>query len=395
MNHVQPNLPTAGAASNTGSTETAQLYMLQPHDLASSYALITDDAAQIKVGLQALHEALQQHPAHGVARIDDALQQLGQIEMTLMPTTYVTGTTLKSEHADVVDGLMNIKHVQSPEPAKVVAATLLNAAQACLKLLHTFPAFDTVEATRLRNGFAAFAQLYARICGVQTTTAATHAAAFAPTAVAFTNGPTLPDPATAQVDYLWVWQQGHWVFLTLIQGLTLAFRRLRAAADRDDQAAMRQELATATALMWASGAAMKLAGNFDKQIYQEDIRATMVIGDPKSMVEIEVSGIMFWDHHYLVNVIWKQEVAVLLRNLPDELADLHREFVHAYKDGLSAGHIGVCARFGGRETTSLLSSNAMAVEFLEKIEISRLRQIDPMQRVQVMAAESLVIGGQW
>ena len=393
MNHLHPNPHTAGTG-NAASTDTAQLYMLQPHDLASTYTLAVEEAAHIGTSLQTLHEALQQHdPARGVVLLDAALQQLGAIEMTLMPETYATGTTLKSEHADVVDGLMNINHVQSPEPAKVVAATLLNATQACLKLLHIFPTFDVIEAERLRKGFSAFTHLYARICRVNATDASKAGVSVETPVLDAAHSANLPDPDAPQVDYLWVWQQGHWIFLTLVQGLTLAFRRLRAAADRDDLAAMRQEMETATALMWASGAAMKLAGNFEKQIYQDDIRATMVIGDPKSMVEIEVSGIMFWDHHYLVNVIWKQELAGLLRNLPTGLEDLHREFVHAYKDGLSTGHIGICARFGGRETTSLLSSSAMAVEFLEKIETSRLRQIDPMQRAKAMAAESLVIGG--
>lgn len=380
MSDQHSDLDSTGTV-HSGLIDTTQLYLLQPYDLVATYTLTKTDAALIRMVLQALKEAfLNKLPGQGVALITTALQQLGTIDMTTMPETYATGTMLKSTHADIVDRLMNIQHVQSSEPAKVVAASLLNTAQACLKLLHSFPSFDAVEAERLGKGFLAFGALYARVCGLETIADAQFAV---PTLTPSTtdSSTSLPIPEEAKVDNLWVWQQAHRIFLTFVQGLTLAFRRLCAAADRHDMTQMRQEMETATQFMWASGAAMKLAGNFDKQIYHQDIRPTMTVGDPKSMVEIEVSGIMFWDHHYLVNVIWKKEIAGLLRNLPTELEDLHREFVHAYKNGLSAGHIDICARFGGRETTSLLSSKVMAVDFLEKLETSRLRKIDPMQRV--------------
>jgi hypothetical protein len=386
--------------ANNDVTEEAQLYLLQPSALRERYLLSPTDAGLIQQALQTLQQAFRDEtPAHALLLVQTTLGQLAPIEMTPMPSGFATGTSLKSEQAAVVDGLMNFQHVMSPEPAKVVAASLLNAAQACLKLFAAFPTFDSLEAERLRRGFNCYGALLARVCGLVEAEAADFSATDRNT-TAYISGDKaakhLP-PVSSTVDqtdedYLWVWQQGHWVFMAMVQGLILCLRRLKWMADTGELAQARNEFETATQLMWASGAAMKLAGNFSKEVYQRDIRATMVMGDPKSRVEIEVSGIMFWDHHYLVNVIWKKEIAGLLRTLPPELHDAHSAFVEAYRAGLSAGHIEVCARFGGRETTSLLSSNAMAVDFLEKVELSRLRQIDPLQRMMVLSGESLVLG---
>jgi len=393
VTQLSPSLNQTALDQNNAADEP-QLYLLQPPQLWPVYALSPAQADQVQQALQTLQQAfLVELPGRALSIVQDVLQRLAPPEMTPMAAEFGTGTSLKSAHARVVDGLMHIQHVLSPAPANVVAVSLLHAAAACLKLLNAFPEFDRVEKERLTNGLRQYGTLLARICQLPAGDIDQREAGAAPLPVSANGAAQMElEAPPAHIDYLWVWRQGHWVFLALVQGLILGLRRLVAATAANDLVAARYELETATQLMWASGAAMKLTGSFSKQVYQRDIRATMVVGDPKSLVDIEVSGIMFWDHHYLVNVIWKKEIVGLLRNLPPELHAAHAGFVDAYRAGLSAGHIQVCTKFGGQETTSLLSSTAMAVDFLKNIEQSRLRQIDPLHHMMNLAAESLVLG---
>lgn len=49
---------------------------------------------------------------------------------------------------------------------------------------------------------------------------------------------------------------------------------------------------------------MKLTGNFTKKKYESEIRPTMTIGNPQSLVQSDnLSGLMMWDRDALINIV--------------------------------------------------------------------------------------------
>ncbi|MGB8685740.1 MAG: hypothetical protein WCD53_00150 [Microcoleus sp.] len=130
---------------------------------------------------------------------------------------------------------------------------------------------------------------------------------------------------------------------------------------------------------------MKLTGNFTKEKYESEIRPTMTIGNPQSLVQSEnLSGLMMWDHDALINIICKQKLLPILKTLPSILEVEHENFVRAYKWGISDGHKSICEEFGGGEIGSLIaaSESSVAIKTLEKFEPSRVKLLDPMGLVK-------------
>jgi len=72
-----------------------------------------------------------------------------------------------------------------------------------------------------------------------------------------------------------VWKKGHWVFSVLSQALIFCLSRFVSSCKAGNLESAKIEMETATQIMWASGASMKLAGNFDKHRYETEVRPTM------------------------------------------------------------------------------------------------------------------------
>ncbi len=369
--------PSDAAASSLSTAQ--QLRLIQPYNLLETYTLTPQTVEHVTAAQQVVQQVFPHMPAsHGAPLLETAVQQLSSAVLTTpLPRQFETHTALKSEDAQAIAVLMDVQHVTSPEPVGVVTMSLLQAGQACLELLDTFPDFSKAEAERLRLGFTEYSQVLARSCDLPT--ASDHSLGLRLNGHNGSNGtaPHSSQKIDPQVDYWWVWVRGHWIFLVFIQSLILSLRRFGMAVKQDNHPLAETELRSATRLMWAAGSAMKLSANFEQQIYMNNIRPVMSIGTETSVVDVEISGFMFWDHHYLVNIIWKREIRNLLQNLPETLRPYYTEFAEAYRDGLSTGHVGICARFGGRDTTSLFSSKMNAADLLEQIGKSRLRQLDP------------------
>lgn len=164
-----------------------------------------------------------------------------------------------------------------------------------------------------------------------------------------------------------IWIKLHWSFFTMIQGLDICFKRFEQAIRTDNLSLAQTELKTATNLMLASGAAMRLAGSFSPRDYEKEVRNTMI---PPHVKSDDFSGLMSWDHSVLIE-IWK-ELKPIFANLPPELESSHQEFILAYKS-LSEAHKEVCSKFGGYTAGSLRSPDKNAVETLEQFEDNRER----------------------
>ena len=170
-----------------------------------------------------------------------------------------------------------------------------------------------------------------------------------------------------------IWQGFHWSFFINVQGLILCLSRFEAqlALGNLDQA--QTELETATDLMLASGAAMELAGSFNRDAYERDVRQSMT---PPQVRSDNFSGLMSWEHAALMQ-IWKR-LRPAFKALPESLRPQHERFIQAYQE-LASAHRAVCEKFGGAEGGSLLFDKSCAVKTLDKFEQTRLGLIAPDQ----------------
>ncbi|MEM7590102.1 MAG: siderophore biosynthesis protein [Cyanobacteria bacterium P01_A01_bin.83] len=166
-----------------------------------------------------------------------------------------------------------------------------------------------------------------------------------------------------------IWEGFHWSFFVSIQGLVISMLRFEKFVAADDIEAASRELTSASSLMRAGAASMELAGSFTREEYDRYIRPSMM--PPKVNVD-DFSGLMFWDHTYLM-IVWKR-VQPNFKNLSSRLKAEHDDFVAAYMS-LSESHKNVCAKFGGTEIGSLRSKNTSAVETLAKFEQNRKKLI--------------------
>jgi hypothetical protein len=168
-----------------------------------------------------------------------------------------------------------------------------------------------------------------------------------------------------------IWKKSHWAFSVYIQCLIICLRRfeMEIKLGNIDEAGI--ELETAADLMLASAAAMELAGSFNRQMFEDKIRPMMM---PPNVQSEDFSGLMHWDHTYLMTVLKK--IQPLYKALPASLQPQHNKFISAYKV-VCASHKSVCQKFGGDEVGSLRAPQHTAVDMLDKFQQNRLRLIDP------------------
>jgi hypothetical protein len=169
------------------------------------------------------------------------------------------------------------------------------------------------------------------------------------------------------------WIHGHWSFFTLVQSLIICLERFRLALTNGDIDAAKTELSAAANILLASGAAMQMAGDFQKAVYEQEVRHLMM---PPNVHSQNFSGLMSEDHAYLMK-LWK-ELKPLFSNLPPELELEHRNFVLAYQE-LAIGHRAVCDKFGGGDNKSLRSQYT-ALDELDKFRQARMKSIDPQHQ---------------
>ncbi|MGR3742642.1 MAG: hypothetical protein ACU0BC_00610 [Pseudooceanicola nanhaiensis] len=176
---------------------------------------------------------------------------------------------------------------------------------------------------------------------------------------------------TAQSPARRVWQDFHWAFFLNTQGLILSLRRFALFLDREDTAAARCELETATEIMNASAASMHLAGSFGRDVYEDDIRPSMT---PPNVQSDGFSGLMSWEHGVLVD-LWRT-LRPRFDSLPKALAPAHEAFVRAYRN-MADGHTKVCSKFVGEDARSLRYEDRNAIVTLERFKANREALIDP------------------
>ena len=166
-----------------------------------------------------------------------------------------------------------------------------------------------------------------------------------------------------------IWKGFHWSFFINVQGLIISMLRFEKLMNIENIQLAGIELKTSANLMLAAAASMELAGDFSRQEYEQYIRPTMM---PPKVRSDDFSGLMFWDHAYLMKT-WKK-IQPIFKNMPLALKSEQDEFVLAYT-ALCQSHKKVCSKFGGNEVGSIRSQNTTAIETLEKFEQNRIKSI--------------------
>jgi hypothetical protein len=172
-----------------------------------------------------------------------------------------------------------------------------------------------------------------------------------------------------KVNPLEIWKKSHWIFSAYIQSLIICLLRLEMELNAGNLTNVAIEMETATELILGSAAAMELAAYFNKQQYETEVRPLMT---PPHVKSEEFSGLMHWDHAYLIAVL--KRIQPLYKTLPASLKNHHEKFMGAYKI-LFNSHKGICQKFGGNEQGSLRSTEHTAIDVLDKFERNRLRLV--------------------
>ena len=293
------------------------------------------------------------------AELVRARKEIGEVATARIQEGDLEGETISFEHADELDRYMRVDHVTSERLFAVWLVSWMSALQATLRLYGPRPAM-----IELWSGLCEQLSLMERCVGMDVAGGETSS----------TPEFAVPVPESSE-QIRDQWRMGHWTFFVLTQGLIVSLRRLRMLLDVDPALA-EVDLDTATSLMWGSGAAMRITGAFTRDEYHQHVRPTMEKGTEQSEVtHTSLSGIMTWDHRVLVDEVWKVELADFFKNVPSELDSSSQRFIDAYRNGLSAGHLEVCRRFGGEKMGSLIAPETVAANTLNKIERVRVEQI--------------------
>ncbi len=164
---------------------------------------------------------------------------------------------------------------------------------------------------------------------------------------------------------LLIWKRYHWLFFIFLQGNILCMLHFK----KQNMVEAETLLEAMSQLMLASGASMLFAGESNSQEYENTIRPTMM---PPHVKSPEFSGIMSYDHGYLMN-LWHQEKNYF-QLISSFFESTYEDFLKAH-EFLALAHKFVCHKYGGDQTGSLRGKNVTALENLEKINSARRRLI--------------------
>jgi hypothetical protein len=364
-----------------------ELLLLNPQDLLSDRQLSQQIKSEIITILDLLQESLiVDSDPQALKKINKKLQQIEPVEILPLSGDLFESTRLTPQQIQEFDRYMQVKHTRTCIPAKLIGTSLMTA---YFGLMQTLNSCDTPihDIHLIKVGFQEYISLLKRafdlesITSEKTTNALYNRQDREEETLEAEKQPT--DDRSSDITVLDRWRKGHWVFLVFTQALIIGLKRFIEAVNNSDLDLAKVELNGATQLLWASGAVMKITGNFKREQYENEVKFTMTPGHSQSLVQSEaLSGLMMWDHDYLVNVIWKKELLPIFKKLPTSLQTEHESFVRAYQEGLSLGHKNICTKFGGSERESLTANHCSpALKNLEKFEVNRLKMLDPHHHV--------------
>ncbi|NTX16520.1 hypothetical protein HUA76_37685 [Myxococcus sp. CA056] len=184
----------------------------------------------------------------------------------------------------------------------------------------------------------------------------------------------LPPPrstASGERDALRRWTRGHYVFMSLVQGMVVVLHVLREDVEAGNLEAARSDLERVTALMNGAEVALRFTGDYSYTAYEKSVRPTLM----PPVAPPGMTGLRWRDHEYMVKVL--AGLRPIFAGLPVELEEAREAFYQSVARAYDA-HKTVCASFVGTERTSLLMAERTeksAVELLEHFKRVRLHLI--------------------
>ncbi|WP_338871403.1 hypothetical protein [Myxococcus stipitatus] len=184
----------------------------------------------------------------------------------------------------------------------------------------------------------------------------------------------LPPPrstASGERDALRRWTRGHYVFMSLVQGMVVLLHGLREGVETENLEFARSALERVTALMDGAEAALRFTGDYSYTAYEKSVRPTLM----PPVAPPGMTGLRWRDHEYMVKVL--SGLRPVFSRLPAELESAREEFYQSVARAYDA-HKTVCASFVGTERTSLLMAERTeksAVEILEHFKRVRLHLV--------------------
>lgn len=103
------------------------LCLLPPQDVLSSYSLSQPVAIQVHQALAQFQQALSIEESLQANTINATLQQLTPVSVIPLAKEFSTGTNLKYQQVQEFDRYMEVQHVKTEEPAKLIVTSLLRA----------------------------------------------------------------------------------------------------------------------------------------------------------------------------------------------------------------------------------------------------------------------------
>lgn len=293
----------------------ASLLLPLPEDLSDNYNLNPSDQLKISKIISVFQESIDaRSKEESVTKLNQAYSILGSFKTFSSPKNLTFTRLLKEWEVDDYDSYFDVKREQTKEsPAFLVLRSILVAYRTFLNLR----SLNQVQGSEFID------------------------------------------------NSLLTWKRYHWLFFIFLQGNILCMLHFK----KQNMVEAEVILKAMSQLMLASGASMLFAGESKPQEYENTIRPTMM---PPHVKSPEFSGIMSYDHAYLIN-LWNQEKNYF-KLIPSFFESTYEDFLKAH-EFLALAHKFVCHKYGGSQTGSLRGKKVTALENLEKINSARRRLI--------------------
>ncbi|NVI98246.1 hypothetical protein HV824_08925 [Myxococcus sp. AM009] len=174
-------------------------------------------------------------------------------------------------------------------------------------------------------------------------------------------------------DALRRWTRGHYVFMSIVQGLSVVLNGLTRDINASDIPSAQVNFERATTIMMGAESALRFTGDYSYNAYEKSVRPTLMppIAPPG------MTGLRWRDHEHLVKILSGMRP---LFSALDPALEPYREAFYASISHTYDSHKLVCSSFVGTERTSLLMA--------ERTEKSAIEILDHFKRVRLQLVKS-------
>jgi hypothetical protein len=164
------------------------------------------------------------------------------------------------------------------------------------------------------------------------------------------------------------WIRGHQMFAVLTQGLIVAFREVRLAFERGDDAGVEDAVDFAVLVLRGAGASLEFTGDLPSEDYIDIVRPAM---KPPHVPET-FSGLFSVDHRRFIAYL--RDIAPVLEALGEQYPQAHARLANGLGE-VYDGHKFVCERLVGRSPSLMMMSGPREKSGADQIEAFKKRRM--------------------